>query len=71
MQRNTIRRGPYLLITNNGPVECRFLSPATEVDPNSDAARWRLVLDAAADLRFVQTLQDYFQGRRGQQSRHG
>jgi hypothetical protein len=26
---------------------------------------------AATDLGFVQSLQDYFQGRRGQRSRHG
>jgi hypothetical protein len=26
---------------------------------------------AATNLGFVQSLQDYFQGRRGQQSRHG
>jgi hypothetical protein len=66
-RRNTIGCRPYLPITNDGPVKCRLLSPAAEVDPGSDATCRGLVLDSAADLGFVQALQDYFQGRRGQQ----
>src|SRR5580693_238431 len=62
---------PDLPITDDGPVECRVLGPVAVVDPCSDAARWRLVLYPAPDLGFVEALQDGFQGRRSQRSRHG
>jgi hypothetical protein len=70
-RRDAIGGRPDLLVTNDGPVESRLLGPAPKVDPCSDAARWRLVPDAATDLGVVKALQDYFQCRRGQQSRHG
>jgi hypothetical protein len=44
---------PDLLITDDGPVERRFLGPAAEVDPSSDAAGWRFVLYRAPDFGFV------------------
>ena len=47
---------PDLLVTNDGPVKCRLLSPATEVDPCGNAAGWRFILDAATDLRVVKAL---------------
>jgi hypothetical protein len=49
---------PDLPITDNGPVKCRLLCPATEVDPCGDAAGRRFVFYAAADLRVVKALQD-------------
>ena len=49
---------PDLLITNDGPVESRFLGPAAEVNPCGDAARRRVVLYPAADFRVVKALQD-------------
>jgi hypothetical protein len=57
-RRDAIGCRSNLPITNNGPVECRFVGPAAEVDPCSDTARWWLVLDAAPDLRVVKTLYD-------------
>jgi hypothetical protein len=47
-----------LPITNDGPVECRLLGPAAEVDPCGDAAGWRFILDTAPDLLVVQAVQD-------------
>jgi hypothetical protein len=55
---HAIGRRPDLPITNDGPVKCRLLGPAPVVDPSSDTAGRRLVLDAAANLRVVKTLQD-------------
>jgi hypothetical protein len=55
-RRDAIGRRPELPITNNGPVECRLLGAAAEVDPRRDAARWRLVLYPAPDFRLVKTL---------------
>jgi len=55
---------PDLPITNDGAVEGRLLGSAAEVDPGSDATCRRLVFYAATNLGFVQSLQDYFQGRR-------
>jgi hypothetical protein len=43
---------------DNGAVKCRLLGSAAVVDPGSDTARWRLVLNAAADFRVVKALQD-------------
>ena len=63
-------RRPHLPITNDGPVESRFLGPAAVVDPCSDAARWRLVLDAATDLLVVKALQNGFQSRRRERNGH-
>ena len=57
-RRDAIGCRPNLLVTDDGPVKCRLLSPATEVDPGSDAAGWRFILDAAPDLKFVSALQD-------------
>src|SRR5260370_4832852 len=37
-RRDAIGRRPDLPITNDGPVECRLLGLAAEVDPRSDAA---------------------------------
>jgi hypothetical protein len=36
---------PDLPITNDGLVECRLLGAAAEVNPGSDAAGWRFVLN--------------------------
>jgi hypothetical protein len=47
-RRDAVGRRPDLPITNDGPVEGRFLGPAPEVNPCSDAARWRLVLEREA-----------------------
>ena len=55
-RRDAIGCGPHLLITNDGPVESRFLGPAAEVNPSSDAAGWWLILDATTDLRVVKAL---------------
>jgi hypothetical protein len=55
---DAIGRWPVLLVTDDGPVECRLLSTATEVDPSSDAAGWRFILDAALNLGVVKTLQE-------------
>jgi hypothetical protein len=55
---HAIGRRPDLPITNDGAVKRRLLGSAPVVDPCSDTARWRFVLDAAADLRIVKTLQD-------------
>ena len=49
-RREAIGCRPDFLITNNGPVEGRLLSPAAVVNPCGDAARWRLVLDAVPDF---------------------
>jgi hypothetical protein len=68
-RRDAIGCRPDLPITSDGPVECRLFGPAAVVDPRSDAGG-RLVPDAATDLGFVQALQDYLQGRRGQRSKH-
>jgi hypothetical protein len=57
-RRDAIGGRPNLLVTNNGAVECRLLSPATKVDSSSDAAGWRFILDAAPDFRIVKALQD-------------
>jgi hypothetical protein len=57
-RRDTIGCRPDLPIANHGPVECRLLGPAPEVDPRCDAARWRLVLYSAPDFGFVEALQD-------------
>jgi hypothetical protein len=40
-RRDAIGSRPHLPITNNGPVECRLLGAAAEVNPGSDAAGWR------------------------------
>jgi hypothetical protein len=69
--RDTIGRRPDFPISHNGRVKRRLLGTATEFDPGSDAARWWLVLNAAANFRLVEALQDNFQGGRSQQSRHG
>ena len=61
-RRDAMGGRPELLIANDGPVERRFLGPAAVLDPCSDAARWRLVLDAATDLGIVEALQDYLLG---------
>jgi len=50
---------------------CRLLGAAAEVNPGSDAAGWRFVLNPAPDFRVVKALQDALQSRRGQQSRQG
>jgi hypothetical protein len=63
--------GQNLPITNDGAIECRLLGVAAEVDPGSDAAGWRFVLYSAPDFGFVETLQNDFQGGRGQLSWHG
>jgi hypothetical protein len=55
---DAIGRRPHLLITNNGPVECRLLGTAPKVHPGSDAAGRRFVLYTAADFRVVEGLQD-------------
>ena len=57
-----------MLITNDGPVEGRFLGTAADVNPGSDAGLWWLVLYPAADFGVVETLQDDFQGRWRQRS---
>src|SRR5882757_2037794 len=62
---------PDLPITNDGLVECCLLGAAAEVNPGSDAAGWRFVLNPAPDFRVVKALQDALQSRRGQQSRQG
>ena len=67
-RRDAIGSRPHLPIANDGPVECRLLGPAAEVDPGSDAAGWRFVLNPAPDFRVVKALQDALQSRRGQQS---
>jgi hypothetical protein len=64
-RRDAIGRRPDLPITNDGAVECRLLGSTAVVDPCSDTARWRLVLNAAPDLGIVETLQEAFQSRRG------
>jgi hypothetical protein len=55
---DAIGRRPHLPITNDGAVERSLLSPATEVNPSSDAAGWWLVLYPATDFRVVKALQD-------------
>ena len=69
--RDAIGARPDLPITNDGPVKCRLLSPATEVDPCSDAASRWIVLQSAPDVGIIKALPDYFRRRRGQQNRHG
>ena len=44
---------PDLPITNDGLVECRLLGAAAEVNPGSDAAGWRFVLNPPPDFRVV------------------
>jgi hypothetical protein len=56
LRRDAIGGRPDLLVANDGPVESRFLGPAAEVNPSSDAASWWLILDAATDLRVVKAL---------------
>jgi len=51
---------PDLPITDDGPVERRFLGPVAEVDPRSNAAGWRFVLYPAPDFGFVKALQGEF-----------
>ena len=63
-RRDAIGRRPDLPITDDGPVECRLLSPTAVVDPCSDAASGRLVLYPAPDFRLVKALQDALQSRR-------
>ena len=70
-RRDAIGRRPDLPITNDGAVKCRLLGSTAVVNPGSDAARRGLVLDATTDLSFVQALQDDFQRRWSQRSRHG
>jgi hypothetical protein len=70
-RRDAIGSRPEMTITNDSAVERRLLGPAAVIDPCSDDTRWRLVLDAAPDFRFVETLQNDFQGGRGQLSWHG
>ena len=48
-RRDAIGGRPYLLITNDGPVESRFLGSAAVVDPCGNAAGWWFVLNPAAD----------------------
>ena len=57
-RRDAIGRRPDLLITYNGPEECRFPGPAAEIDPCGDAAGWWFILDPAPDFRVVKTFQD-------------
>jgi hypothetical protein len=52
-RRDAIGRRPDLPITNDGPVERRLLGPAAVADRCSDAARWRLILDAARNFGVV------------------
>jgi hypothetical protein len=64
-RRDAIGYRPDLPVADDGAVECRLLSPATEVEPGSDAARWWLVLYPAPDFGFVEALQDDFQTQAG------
>jgi hypothetical protein len=50
-RRDAIGCRPDLPILYDGAVECRLLGTAAEVDPRSDAARWRLVLYPAPALK--------------------
>jgi hypothetical protein len=59
-RRDTIGCWPDLPITNDSAVERSLLGPAAVVNPGSDATGWWFVLYAAADLGFVEALQDDF-----------
>jgi hypothetical protein len=70
-RRDAIGRRADLSVTDDDAVKGRLLGSTAVVDPCSDAASWRLVLYPAPDFRLVKALQGDFQGRPGQQSRHG